>query len=492
LDSRVREWRITGGRHRATEVVTAALVAGHENHPDALDAATTLVGGVSTSSLQDALARQYLGYPDAPRDSDREDADVGHRAQRRVASLRAIVRREPRNAVRWVDLGREYLVLGLLEQAEKCLRVALSLQPDNRFVLRSAAHLFAHVGDERAAQLALDRPVSNIDPWLLSTRIALSEGGTLVRVARRMIADGDIPPWHAGELAGVLATYELSSGRERDGRSLLRRALVNPTENVLAHAVWVAERSGVDVEVLSLPHPERPYEAHARTFEREQKWADAATAAAQWLADQPFSLDAAAFASVYALANEDFNLAINVTSEGLRANKDEPLLLNNRAFARANIGELGAAVADLTRLARAQPDPVCRSCATATAGLVLFRVGNYEQGRRMYEAAIDSLQRLHRSDLVARATAHLASEERFARTPYAEAMTARARQSLARTDDVATHDVCNRLLDSSRGVQPLIPDARALRGTADSPSGFSPLSSLVSLDPLIAKLRSIE
>ncbi len=459
LDRPAREWRSAGGaKHQAVELVAAALVTGSLAHPDAGRAANSLVTAPGVAPLQIAMARQYLGSPD--RGSDRDDVGAGERAQRRIAILRGVVRREPRNAVRWVDLGREYLVLGLIERAGRCLRVALALRPDNRFILRSSVHLFAHVGDIPAAHRVLNRPVGEVDPWLLSTRIALSGGGgSLVRHARRMLADGHLPSWHAGELAGVLATLELSAGKSRDGRALLRRALINPTENVLAHAVWVAERGGVDVQIPMDGRPQRPYEALARTFERELRWSEASDAARQWLSDQPFALDAAVCGGLYALARDDFSLAADVASEGLRANREDPTLLNNRAFARANLGELGPACEDLMQLRKGDAGPICRCCAAATAGLVLFRSGAHAEGAGMYLRAIGNLQRLRRPELVARAAAHLASEEWRAGTGKEDEARGRARAAMARTQDPATLEVCERLLVGiGAGPPPLPPE----------------------------------
>lgn len=452
----VNDWARSGGRHRAAELVTDALVSGFTDLPEADKAAHELTYEPSASPMQIMLAREYLGYPNADRRLDRSNVRAGERAPRRIAILRSIVRREPRNAVRWVDLGREYLVLGLTEQAEKCIRIALHLQPETRFVLRSAAHLFVHLGDTRAAQRALEQPVADTDPWLLSTRISLADGGPGVRIARRMLTDANVPEWHAGELAGALATLDLSAGRERSGRALLRRALIQPTENVLAHAVWVAERSGLaDVRIIPGKGPQRPYEALARTFERDGHWADASVAAQQWLVDQPFSLDAATSATFNALEDEDFAIAASLASEGLRANRDDATLLNNRAFARANLGDIAAATDDLLRLSKQDVEPVCRCCATATAGLVFFRTGAHDEGRRLYESAIDGLWRLRRPDLVARAAAYLAFEERAARTIQATSAIARARAALARTHDRGTTETCTRLLDGSGGVEEL-------------------------------------
>jgi tetratricopeptide (TPR) repeat protein len=431
------------------------LSAGQEHHPDATAAAQSLASAADASTAQTALAQRYLGFG-VPA-VDRQDATAGERAQRRVASLRAIVHREPRNSVRWVDLGREYLVLGLMDQTARCVRVALALAPENRFVLRSAAHFYVHVEDTRAAQRALDGAVkaSDADPWLLSARLALRSGSVPVRAARQRLARGDLSAWHAGELAAALGTLELAAGKDRDGRALMRRSLVDPTENALAQAVWIGQQTGVEVDFAAREYPQRPYEALARSFEKDLRWQETCEAAEQWLADQPFSLDAASSTCMNALRLGDYERARDAATAGLRANTDATLL-NNRAFAKAQVGDWEGAVGDLMRLNHTGADAVTRCCAAATGGLVLFRAGQPDSGRARYFEAIDGLHRLRKPHLVARAAAHLAFEERAAGTSNAEGAARHAWELLEKANDAETHEVCCRLLSADTGLQQVL------------------------------------
>jgi hypothetical protein len=44
--------------------------------------------------------------------------------------------------------------------------------------------------------------------------------------------------WHLGELAAAIATREIEGGGDKLGKKLMRTALIDPTENVLAQAEW--------------------------------------------------------------------------------------------------------------------------------------------------------------------------------------------------------------------------------------------------------------
>jgi len=64
--------------------------------------------------------------------------------KKRAKSLRLRSKEELHNPFVWVDLARAYENLGVREKAERMMRVALTLAPEDRFVLRSAARLYFH------------------------------------------------------------------------------------------------------------------------------------------------------------------------------------------------------------------------------------------------------------------------------------------------------------------------------------------------------------
>ena len=199
-----------------------------------------------------------------------ENLDEPSDPAQRIATLRGVVRREPRNTVRWVDLGLAYAAVGRHDKAAGALRVARNLAPHDRFVLRSSAALLAeHDGlDEAAAVLTAG---STDDPWILAALIAVTDLGDRrvqgVRAATQLLDRHQGPPNKAlAELAAAVASVEYGAGADRRARRRLRSALLEPTDNAFAQAVcsptappstlrgWMRRRS----RAATRPRPGRP------------------------------------------------------------------------------------------------------------------------------------------------------------------------------------------------------------------------------------------
>jgi tetratricopeptide (TPR) repeat protein len=417
MEALERQYHDAPSPARANEVVGSALVAGYTS--EAVDAiARGILEGHQAGSVSYRMA-EYLLAPEAARlkhsleeVSPLPDRNVTiHRAGR----LKEIVRQEPRNALRWVDLSREHLTLGQPQQAAKEMSVALHLAPHNRFVLRSAVRLRLQSEDIASAiGLLQGAPQMQSDPWLLAPAVALADLGGMkqrkMKTALRMISNDDYAAWDVAELAGAVATVELGSGGGRRARQHMRRALEDPTENVLAQAEWFGEDFGVDT-VMAAEGAPRTFEALARRAGTSGDWARARTMAAHWLGDLPFSEDAATYASWAACQEDHFQDAAIYAEIGLRTNPESATLMNNRAFALIRLGQLDDAVDLLLRARRVSPDADDKACLLATEGAALFHGGYLEEGRSRYLEAIESFSRRGAKDKAAMAWLLLAEAE---------------------------------------------------------------------------------
>lgn len=291
------EYRRTPDTTRAGELVAAALV--HDVHDEDVVEIASLPIFADRPVLAEVAERLVAGER-MRRDSVQDVQETDSRA--RIRTLRDVLAREPRNAVRWVDLARSYAILGQLAKAERAMEVAVRLAPDDRFVLRSAGAMYSETKDYGRA-LALLEATSRTtrDPWLLASSIAMAE---LARMRPRfnkeamwMIRDGDFGDRDLTELAAAMGSRELSAGSDRRGRQLLRRALVEPTENTLAQVEWLTERAGHPFVDKSPREPPRAWEAEARRLAATGEWREAAANAEKWFLDQPFSIDAVVYGS---------------------------------------------------------------------------------------------------------------------------------------------------------------------------------------------------
>jgi len=426
---------------RAAELLSAALI--HEHRSDEIDAVAedhlnsgrVLIAELAAAALMD------------PEERARRAALVERENPRaRIARLKVVLNREPRNAVRWVDIAREYTVLAQPAKAIKAMRVALALLPESRFVLRSAAALYVQVGDKEGALRLLEgTPRRTADPWLMAPYVAISDLADHKlrhhRDAIRLLNDGNMSVRDLAELAAALGTSELNSGSGRRGRQLLRQSAEIPTENSLAQIEWVSAHllrarlvGGTPIDVL------RDFEAHSRHAAYVGRWDDAVASASNWLADQPFSADAACFGSFAAWMAEDWTLSYKLADDGLIANPGNPVLLNNAAVALVELGDLERAVKLLTVGRSAPGDRRDRAVLTATEGLLFFRSGLVEEGRRRYDQTIGYFESQHDRQMAARAALILAREEILASTSEAEASWRRADRlvNASPTADLAT------------------------------------------------------
>ncbi|MCX4470719.1 hypothetical protein OOK41_10445 [Micromonospora sp. NBC_01655] len=212
-------------------------------------------------------------------------------------------------------------------------------------------------------------------------------------------------------------------------------SLEQPTENSWAQAEWSSSQglalsvNGERAELLDLP---MGYEARALHYVRAGEYEKAVTNGMLWLADQPFALDPAIFASYTAsvLAGDDVKAAV-AASAGLRAHPSSELLLNNYAFACARSGRLDEARVALDRIKFAEPSDTGAAISTATRGLLSFKLGEVDGGREKYQKAINALVAFKRNEAAALAALYWAEEE------VAVGQVDKVAEAIARAGDLA-------------------------------------------------------
>lgn len=417
-------FRTHPGLYTAGDLLSQALTRGLTNESVTAAARFVLVNDSPAPVL--SIAERML-YSDR-RTTAPDEYDEGPTIDRgqmisRVRRMRRIVTLEPRNAIRWVDLALAHLNLGATDKATAELSIALELAPDSRYVLRSAARLFVLVDQPDRAQQALLCSARTLeDPWLMATELAVAEtiGRTSknAKRARSFLDRSGMSPRELSELSSALATIDLRSGHIRRARQLMRRALIDPTENTVAQAEWAAPRGldRPDESALDLP---LSYEARARFHAQSGNFAEAVPQSLAWQADEPFAPEPAVFASyVASVGTEQYQIAADAARQGLIASPGDMMLRNNLVFSLASAGDIEAAERELKILSA---DDAASSHATivATQGLVAFRSGRLDDGRRLYKAAVDQFARERQEGRSALAAAFWAREEFEARTSLA-------------------------------------------------------------------------
>lgn len=423
LADKLRDWKAHRTVWHATDLLGAAVVLAREQ--EVRDAAEFILSQSSGASLPARDLAAAVARPGIRTDSPEPfgPGDQREKIHGVIHDLRARVPDEPRNSMIWVDLGLAYTILGMAEQAERSVRVALALEPENRFVLRSAARFYVHEDDPAAGHRLLATAESTVtDPWLLAAEIAVAAAAKreprFVKHARRMLVDSSVSAHDLTELAGSIATLELENGKHMSARKLFRRALDSPTENSVAQVEWASDQlSGLKIDPNEFKIP-RLFEANAWDAYARGDWEAAFQAATGWLEDQPFSSRPAMLASFICLEYfEDYAQSEHILRRSLAANPDNPILLNDLAYACGLQGKLQDAEEALAKMLREPLDDPARILAIATGGLIEFRRGRYEQGRRAYAAAVEFSLRIDDKRRAAFAAINLARQATLSNLP---------------------------------------------------------------------------
>ena len=373
----------------------------------------------------------------------------GSRAMTTVRQLRTRLPKFPRNAVSWVDLALAYTTLGLNTKAERAMETALALAPHSRFVLRSASRLFVHLGEfDRAYTVLSENPRTSQDPWLLAAELSTSQLAfgrfANIRVAREALASRSFSPLALSELASEVATGEVYSGHDKRARHLFAQALIHPNENAVAQAASLAEKGDLRLDP-AIFEINRGFEARAITHAQHAAWSLATEEARRWHEDEPFALDPVTFGSyAAALGAADYETALALAENGLRAHPDEPVLRNNAAFSLANLNRTAEARGHLDHIRTGSSDPDA-DIYLATEGLVLFREGSLLAGRSAYQRAIEGLVRANRESTGAIAAILWAAEETRLQTPIAPQAVRLAREGADRFPTPESQTLIERL-----------------------------------------------
>jgi Flp pilus assembly protein TadD len=456
---KVKDWREKRTIPHALELVGTALIAGDFLNPDGNEAAAFIL---ESQEPPKSLGRQIAEVYKSDRTIHNVDSiklpadDLQHRFE--IAHFKDLLQRYPRNAIAWADLAFHYTLLGQRKRAEHCMGIAISLGRDNRFILRSAARCFLHLGQPDKSLFHLRRsPLSKIDPWLASAEIAISEGignnAQFVRLAQAMISDRDLSPWSINELAATLSTLEARHGSASKSKRLLLKALQQPNENTMAQAEWLApvlryEVARPDITVLAM------YEADARRSFRDANFGQALERAKEWFQFQPFTSRPALLASyIAAVCLQNDQEAIEIILKAKATSPENFLLHNNHAFSLASLGRITESEKVIASIDESTLTAKEQKTLAATKGLVEFRRGNTSEGRELYKKAIEGFKNMKEHRSAAIATLFWAREETLIHSPLEDAALKAAKE-----------------LANKYGIKELIKYADILAGKKQVPS----------------------
>jgi tetratricopeptide (TPR) repeat protein len=457
VSQKYQDWRSAKTVWHAADLLSCAVVAGKA--ASFRDVAEFLVGERPNAprTLID-LAERIL----RPNVVPITDIVVGspQDIHEQIHFLRRRLDDEPRNSIAWTDLSRLYTSVGQWEQAARAMRVAWSLSPTNRFVLRSAGRLFLHLKEPSVALRMLRTEPSVImrDPWLVAAEIAISSAAqapsAFAKRGLKLAENDGFSHFARTELRSALGTLSAETGNIRRARQLFRVALHSPNENSLAQVQWADKHvGGIGISQQQLQVP-RSFEASGYFNFQRQLWEASLSNALNWMKDQPFSTRPAIFSSyISSSVLERYADSEKILLRALAANPGNPMLLNNLAFARASSGRVLEAAEALQSVNVDQVEGPSVITLLATNGLVLMRSGELSTGRRFYRDALDRATKLGYQRYRSLAMVYLAREEIHARTSEAGTVLREAVEAVGDNPEADVKLILDRVV-ASYGAEP--------------------------------------
>lgn len=437
-----RDWEADPSVVSRAELVSAGLILGvPELVEDAAESTpddSSLPVGLRRLLTRAVLSRRAASST-TPTDSSLLE---GPALWRQAAALKVALQQDPRRSVAWLELGRIHATLGQQDSAWRAIRTAMGLAPNSQFMLRAASCFLVNIKEsDRAHDLLVRSPATQHDPWLMAAEIATAHAAdrrpTLLKRGRQLLEAGNYPERSLSELASEVGSFELRAGADRRARVLLKRAMSDPTENAVAQVEWASRQDNrLELPARQLRMP-AAHEARAQHGFEVGDWTSATASARSWLADQPFSTIAAVVASYGAMTGLlDFELGRDLAIQGLLIDPDDPGLLNNAAYAFIELGEYGLA-GDYLRRAVVATTASERVALLATAGMLLYRLGDVEQGREGYREAIRAARARRDRDREAMAAVMMAREEILSGGAEVEALRGQAERLAKQTTSAA-------------------------------------------------------
>lgn len=338
-----------------------------------------------------------------------------------IKFLKSILQNEPRNPVAWMEIGRLYSLVGQIDKANKCIDKALYLDPNNRFIVRSASRFFHHFQSDKEKPLWVIKNAINLknDPWLMSAEIAyssvLGRHSKVAKIGVTLLKDNSFNSSAITELASAVATLEYDSGKVKDARKLFSQALRQPNDNSLAQIIWMQDNvKGITIEnsKYNLPFA---YEANAKHYYQLKQFVESFEEAMRWHEDEPYSTRPIKLASyISSIFLKDHKKSVELINKALSLKPDDKGLLNNLVYYMILDGQLEPAKKKFeTQLRQVVEDNDLSkesiSCI-ATAGLLAYRENRPDQGKYYYEKAIHYAKRIKNEYYVSLATMNYVRE----------------------------------------------------------------------------------
>lgn len=428
IEEYIEDWRTNKTIAHAGDLISAATVNGIFDNEYIYEAAKFLISNKDLSTKpQQKLALNLIQKENQTdllqklENISLEDFNFYVNKElvyKKIKELKSIISIYPYNPILYVELSRNYSILGQLKPSIASMQMALKLSPSNRFILRSAVRLFAHIGDlEYSHDLLRKNPLTNSDPWLTAAEISLAtlrdRRSMFIKKGMEMVNSKNLSPFSITELSSSLGTVELLNGNLKKSRPLFQTSMISPNDNSLAQLEWASNKDynlNIVPATLQVNHN---FEALALENFHNKNLDKALNHTFRWFLDMPFSKRPIMFgAHIASSLLNDQEKSRGFLKAGLISHPNDPQIINNLVYSLALENNTSEALDYLNKLPQISGvEKSTQICLTATRGLVLFRSGFHEEGRKNYLKAIEEAKDLKSQYYTSLAFLNYAREE---------------------------------------------------------------------------------
>lgn len=406
IEDYIEDWRHHKTFPHAGDLLSSAIVNGVTNNAQVLEAAQFILSNNSIATpSQISLAEQFVAKDETEHTDKLEKITIENFASlvdpkliwKKIKVIKTSIALYPYNPISYTELSRQYSIVGQQEKALRAMRIALNLSTENRFMLRSASRLFAHYEDiDFAHDILRKSRLTGIDPWVTSAEISLATlRGRSSRFLKRgmdIINSNNFSSSSISELASSIGTIELLEGNLKKSRQLFRKSLICPNDNTLAQIEWASSKEpSIKIDVNDY-HVKHNFEAQALEYFHTNHLTECLDSTFRWFLDMPFSKRPVMLGAHIANALlDDQEKSRDFLKAGLISHPNDPQIINNLVYSLALENKLEEARMYMSKVAD-DPDgaaDITKICLRATRGLLCFRSGVPEMGRKLYLEAIE-------------------------------------------------------------------------------------------------------
>lgn len=437
FDDYVEKWQVKQSVNSATDLINAAIISDQQHLPDVKKAAELVCSsGNLCSPIAMNLASTIL---ERPTQTDNQpvlqEMDFDTKARLLIDSLKeqdqvmeaqiGFLRRQLHeycnNPIAYCDLARCHASMGMNDKARKEMLCAVQLAPHSRYVTRSAARFFIHIGEpDMAKKILMGNGWVKSDPWIMAAEIAvesvMDRSSRLIKIGRTMVLSGDVSAFSSSELCFAICKEDWKAGKQKDGRKMFSKGMRDPNENCLAQAEFFAkDDANLRMDFAEYDQIMRKSEADTRNFYSGGLYNQAFLSAMEWMKDYRFSHEPKAFAfHISCIYLKKYDYAVDVAKHWLKYYPDDFPMINDIAYALSLDNKVEEAEYYLTQVSlekQMKTEPSNAICLIATYGLLQYRKGKIEEGRKLYNTAIGIAKKLKIDELATKARLNMIREE---------------------------------------------------------------------------------